>query len=171
MLPDPLHPAVVHFPIVLAFLLPLVAIAALWRIRRGTPARSAWGIATLTAAALTLSAWIAIQTGERDEEAVERVVAEAPLERHEEGAELFLLLSGAVALVAGAGLLGGKVGAAARLAATAGALGLVVAGASVGHSGGELVYQHGAAAAHGPNGSGAEARVDVGHAAREGADD
>ena len=35
MLPDPLHPAVIHFPIVLMVLLPLVAAWALWTIRRG----------------------------------------------------------------------------------------------------------------------------------------
>lgn len=164
MLPDPLHPAVVHFPIVLTFVLPLVALAALWRIRRGTPVRSAWGVAAATAAALTASAWLAVETGERDEKAVEQVVAEAPLERHEEAAERFLLLSGAVFLVAGTGLFRGQVGAAARLAATASALGLVVAGTLVGHSGGELVYRHGAAAAHVPAGEAAGARLEVGHA-------
>lgn len=163
MLPDPLHPAVVHFPIVLTFLLPLVALASLWRIRQGAPARSAWRVPAAVAGALTASAWLAVETGERDEEAVERVVAEAPLESHEEAAERFLLLSGAVFLVAGAGLLHGPAGAAARLTATVGALGLVGAGALVGHSGGELVYRHGAAAAHAPTPAGAEARIDVGH--------
>jgi len=33
MLPNPLQPAVVHFPVVLAFLLPLFARGGLWRIR------------------------------------------------------------------------------------------------------------------------------------------
>jgi uncharacterized membrane protein len=150
MLPDPLHPAVVHFPIVLTFLLPLAAAAALWRIRRGAAVGRAWPLAVAAAAALTASAWLAVETGEGEEERVERVVAEAPLERHEEAAERFLLLSGGVLLLSGAGLLRGRVGAAARLAAATGALGLVVAGALVGHSGGELVYRHGAAAAHAP---------------------
>jgi len=44
MLPNPLHPAVVHFPIVLALLLPIFAIGALWTIRRGARPRRAWGI-------------------------------------------------------------------------------------------------------------------------------
>ena len=35
MLPDPLHPAVVHFPIVLVFLVPIAAVLAVWVIRRG----------------------------------------------------------------------------------------------------------------------------------------
>ena len=104
MLPDPLHPAVVHFPIVLTFLLPLAALAGLWRIRRGAPARPAWGLATAIAAALTFSAWLAVETGEADEEGVERVVAEAPLENHEHAAERFLVFSAVVLAAAGAGM-------------------------------------------------------------------
>jgi uncharacterized membrane protein len=150
MLPDPLHPAVVHFPIVLAFLLPIAALAAVWHGRRRPGSRGPWILTLALAAALTASAWLAVQTGGREEETVERVVPEAPLENHEEAAERFLLLSAGVLLVAGAGLLRGRIGVAARLATTVGALGLVVAGALVGHSGGKLVYQYGAAAAHAP---------------------
>lgn len=166
MLPDPLHPALVHFPIVLAFLLPLAALGALWRGRRYPPARGAWILTTALAGALTASAWLAVRSGERDEEAVERVVPEAPLEDHEEAAERFLLLSAGVLLVAGAGLLRGRIGTTARLVATAGAFGLVVAGSLVGHSGGELVYRHGAAAAHAPEKAGAGQagrEIDWGH--------
>lgn len=35
MLPQPLHPAVVHFPIVLAVLLPVVTLAGILAVRRG----------------------------------------------------------------------------------------------------------------------------------------
>lgn len=148
MLPDPLHPAIVHFPIVLTILLPVAVLLALWRIRGGTAPRSAWSVAVLVAAALSASAWAAVQTGEADEEAVEEVVAEAPLERHEEAAERFLLLTGGMLVIAAAGLLRGRAGAAARVIAAVAALGLVVAGVQVGHSGGELVYRYGAASAH-----------------------
>jgi uncharacterized membrane protein len=148
MLPDPLHPAVVHFPIVLMFLLPIAAIVALWRQRRSPGSRGSWVLTTVLAGALTASAWLALETGEQDEEGVERVVPEAALETHEEAAGRFLWLSAGVLGLAGAGLLRGRVGTAARLATTVGAVGLVVAGALVGHSGGALVYQYGAAAAH-----------------------
>ncbi len=174
MLPDPLHPAVVHFPIVLTFLLPLAALGALWHRRQYPGARGAWMLTTALAGALTASAWLAVQTGERDEEGVERVVPEAPLEEHEEAAERFLLLSAGVLLVAGAGLLRGRIGTAARLVTTAGAFGLVVAGALVGHSGGELVYRHGAAAAHTPGNAGpgeGDREIDLGHAERAGPED
>ena len=93
MIPNPLHAAVVHFPIVLMVLMPIVAMVALWTIRRGAVPRKAWVVPVATAAALTLSSWGAVETGEREEEKVEAVVAESALHGHEEAAERFLLLS------------------------------------------------------------------------------
>jgi uncharacterized membrane protein len=157
VLPNPLHPAIVHFPIVLAFLLPLFAIGALVAIRRGARPLRAWSLPLAVGAALTLSSWVAVETGEDQDERVERVVGNAPLETHEEAAELFLTLSGVLLLVSATGLVRGVVGRAGRVTATVGAVALVVAAAQVGHSGGELVYRHGAASAYVPNPSGAPA--------------
>ena len=148
MLPDPLHPAVVHFPVVLAFLLPLFALGALWAIRRGAAPRRAWSLPLAVAGALLLSSWAAIQTGEAQEERVERVVADQPLDTHEEAAETFIAATWVVLLVIGAGLAPGIVGKSARVLGTAGAVVLVAGAAWVGHSGGQLVYQHGAASAY-----------------------
>jgi uncharacterized membrane protein len=148
MLPDPLHPAVVHFPIVLMVLFPFVAAGALLAIRRGARPARAWAVTVAAATALTLSSWVAVETGEGEEEKVEPVVAVSSLKRHEVGAERFLLLSGVLLVITSAGLLRGAPGRAARLGATAGALGLVALGAQVGHSGGNLVYRDGAASAY-----------------------
>lgn len=148
MLPNPLHPAIVHFPVVLAVLLPLFAIGALWAIRRGARPRRAWGIPLAVAVALTVSAWGAVETGEEQDERVERVVTEQPLSAHEEMAETFLAGSAVLALIAAAGLIGGVVGRAARVTALLGSLALVAGAARVGHSGGELVYRYGAASAY-----------------------
>jgi uncharacterized membrane protein len=156
MLPSPLHPAIVHFPIVLACLLPLAALAALWRIRRGAPARPAWLLTATAAGALTLSAWLAVETGERDEERAEDVVGEQTLDVHEEAAERFLALSGGVLVIAAAGLLGGRAGRIARPLALVAALGLVGAGYQVGHSGGRLVYGTAGAPGVGRIGAGKE---------------
>lgn len=148
MIPNPLHPSLVHFPIVFAVLLPLVAIGALWMIGRGAAPRRAWLLPTALAAALTLSAFFAVRSGKAQEERVEDIVGRQPLDSHEESAELFMVLSGVLVVVTGAGLAPGLTGRAARLVATLGAFGLLGAGYNVGRSGGELVYQHGAASAY-----------------------
>ena len=144
----PLHPLVVHFPVVLAVLLPISVLVALLLIRKGATARRVWSLPVAIAAALAVSAWVATETGESQEDRVERVVARGALHGHEEAAERFLVLSGVLVLVAAAGLARGTVGRAARLVTAAGALGVVAAGVQVGHSGGVLVYRHGAASAY-----------------------
>lgn len=148
MLPDPLHPAVVHFPVVLAFLLPISALGALWAIRRGAAPKRAWAIPLAFSVALAVSAWGAVETGEGQEDRVEHAVPDQARDAHEDAASLFLTLSGVLVLGVGAGLIPGRVGRAARVVATAGALGLVAAAARVGHSGGELVYRYDAASAY-----------------------
>lgn len=148
MLPDPLHPVVVHFPLVLAVLLPLFALGALLVIRRGSDARRAWGIPAILAAALVASAWVALRTGEGEEERVEQVVSEAALHSHEESAERLLVLSGVLFLIAAAGLLRGDIGRAARLITVVGSVGVAAAAVQVGALGGELVYRHNAASAY-----------------------
>lgn len=148
MLPEPLHPAVVHFPIVFAVLLPFVALTALWMIRRGAQTRRTWVVPAILAMAVTASGWVALQTGEAEEDRVENVVGEAAIHEHEEAAERFLLVSGIVTLVALGGLASGTVGSAARFVAAAGSILVLAAGALVGARGGELVYEHGAAQAY-----------------------
>ena len=157
----PLHPLVVHVPIVLTFLLPISVVAALLVIRKGTTPRRAWAVPVAVAAALAASAYVAVETGENEEERVERVVAEGALGGHEEAAERFLVLSGVLLLVAAAGFLPRTVGRAARLVTAAGAVGLVAAGVQVGHSGGTLVYREGAASAYATPGGTAGGREEV----------
>jgi hypothetical protein len=120
MLPNPLHPAVVHFPIVLMLFLPVIALVTLWAIRRGANARWAWAIPFVVAGLLTLSSWVSVETGEEQSERVERVVPEQPMESHEEFAEVFFMLSGAVLAVAAAGMLNGRIGHSSRVIATFG---------------------------------------------------
>jgi hypothetical protein len=148
MLPNPLHPAIVHFPVVLAFLLPIFAAGTLWTIRRGARPRRAWSVPLALAGALMLSAWAAAQTGEAQEDRVERVVADQPLDTHEEAADAFIAATAVVLLVMVVGLAPGLVGDSARVIGTVGAVALIGGAAWVGHSGGQLVYQHGAASAY-----------------------
>lgn len=148
MLPNPLHPAVIHFPIVLALLLPIFAAAALWAIRRGVSSTRAWAVPVAVAAALTLSSLVAVRTGSAQEDRVESVVSESVLHDHEEAGERFLVLAGVLTLVMAAGLLAGRPGTAARAVGTVGAVALVAAAVQVGAAGGDLVYRHGAASAY-----------------------
>lgn len=147
MLPDPLHPAIVHFPIVLMVILPISAIVAMWAIGRGTRVASAWLVPLAFAVALSASALVAKETGEDQAHAVRDRVPREFVHTHSESADLFFALSVVVLAITVAGFAKGRVGAPARTVATIAAFGLVAAGYRVGHSGGELVYKHGAAGA------------------------
>lgn len=151
------HPKLVHLPIALAVLMPVVSASlclAWWRT--WLPAR-AFFIAVLLQGVLVGTGVLAEESGENDEERVERVVPEALIEAHAEAAETFVAAS-AVAfavLLAGALASRGRAGlplAVAGVATTVVVLGL---GVRVGEAGGALVYQHGAAAAYTTKATGA----------------
>ncbi len=141
----PLHPAVVHLPLAGAFFVPLIALFLLFR--KGS--KDGWLLGVGLQAVVLLSALLALRTGEADEERVEDLVGESLIHAHEEAAELFAFVLGLTLVVWVVGLLSRseklKQGLA-GVAAVAGLLGLI-AGLRVGHLGGELVYEHGAAAA------------------------
>lgn len=148
MLPDPLHPAIVHLPLAIAVLLPLAAlIVAVAIARQWLPSRS-WALVLALHLLLAGGGLLAANTGEAEEERVERVVAERNIEAHEERAESFLWIAGLTLAVTAAGLVAGRAGALARGATVMAAVGILAAGIAVGHTGGELVYQHGAASAY-----------------------
>lgn len=149
------HPKVVHIPIALGMLMPLVAggvLLAWWR--QWLPARG-WVIVVALQAILLGSGIVALQTGESEEERVERVVPEQAIEEHEEAAEVFVWASGAVLGAMLLGLATTKRRAGLPLAAlgTLGTLVVLGLGYQTGQAGGELVYQHGAASAYVSQGS------------------
>lgn len=157
-LPDPLHPAVVHFPIVLLLLAAPVAVAAVFRRPRWLEV-----VAAVLLGLGALGAVVAVQTGEDDSEWVAETPAlEAVMEEHEEWAERTHVVALVAAVLAiGAVVLGRWSGIAlgARVLAAAGALAAGWCVAETGHHGGILVYQHGAGVKTAPAGAaGAAAR-------------
>ena len=116
MMPDPLHPAVVHLPIALAVLVPGFALAGIFLIFKGLLHARTWVGVVLLQLLLLGSGWLALETGEREEERVERVVAERYIETHEEAADRFLVVAGIGLLLTAGGLLPGRAGAAGRVA-------------------------------------------------------
>ncbi|MEZ4266653.1 MAG: hypothetical protein R3F39_09770 [Myxococcota bacterium] len=144
------HPKLVHVPMALAVLMPLVAGGLLLAWWRDWLPRRAWAVAVGLQVVLLGSGVLSLRTGEAEEDRVEQVVAERHIEEHEEAAELFVWASGGVLLLmllAGA-LGGGRAGLATATAATLGTLVVFGLGYRTGEAGGRLVYTHGAARAY-----------------------
>jgi uncharacterized membrane protein len=148
MFPDPLHPAVVHLPIALAVVIPLLAVGGVVAIQSGFLPARAWIVAALLQVLLAASAWVAIETGEQTEERVERVLDEKHIDEHAEAAEWFACAATATALIFAAGLASDRIARPARIAAALASLFVLATAVRTGHLGGELVYRHGAAAAY-----------------------
>ena len=144
------HPKLVHLPIALAVLMPLIAggLALAWW-RKWLPWRG-WLIAVALQFVLLGSSVLALRSGDAQAQRVEAVVPEAFIEQHEEAAEAFTWATGGVlALMIGAALLRSRKVALPLVAlATAGTLAVTGLGYRVGEAGGRLVYQHGAANAY-----------------------
>jgi uncharacterized membrane protein len=148
MLPDPLHPAIVHLPLALSLLIPLFAVLVAVAIRQGWLERRSWALVVLLNLLFVGSQLVAHETGGDAAERVEKVVDKKYIDAHAEAAEWLLWVSiGALAL-AGAGLLQEGAGSAARVAAVIASLVVLAVAVRVGWLGGELVYRHGAANAY-----------------------
>lgn len=148
------HPKVVHIPIALSVLMPLIAGGLLLAWWRGWLPKRTWWVAVLLQGILVISAFVAIDTGGDQEERVEKVLPDKYIEAHEEAADVFTGGAVGVLLIAGAALfLKGRKGAAAAIVATVGTVVVLGLGYVVGQRGGALVYEHGAANAYIPGAS------------------
>ncbi|UCF47484.1 MAG: hypothetical protein JSU89_09935 [Myxococcales bacterium] len=148
------HPKVVHLPMALACLMPLIAGGVLFAWWRGWFQRRVWVVVLVLQAALVGSGAVAMNTGEREEERVEEIVAEEHIEAHEEAAEAFVWASAAVLLLMMVPLVlpEGRARQAVSIGAFVGTLIVFGLGYQTGEAGGRLVYEHGAAQAYVTNG-------------------
>lgn len=144
-IPSPLHPAIVHFPIVLILLGTLVAVCAVFIKRWHLPV-----ISVVLIAFGALGAIAATWTGEEDAEMVESQspAVENTLEEHEEWGER-TRNAAILAAVLGIGSVAiarkfPKVAQGFSIATAVVAIGTSYCVAETGHYGGKLVYKHGA---------------------------
>lgn len=147
MLDLPLHPVVVHFPITLGLLLPIFSIILLVGIKKGMLNPQAWGLASFLAGLYFLTALVAVNLGEDEEETVKPYVIHEVLEEHEEAGDLIPWIAGGIFLLTLTPL-------ALKYRTHLQILTILVSALGVaplidaGHSGGKLVYIYGAAAAY-----------------------
>ncbi|MCP3959504.1 MAG: hypothetical protein GY719_16780 [bacterium] len=147
MLSDPIHPMIVHLPLALAVLMPVLATAAFmawWR--EWLSGRRVWVAVLAIQLCLVATGFAALRSGEADEERVEAVVDEWALESHEEAAEAFVTAATLVLCFFVAPLVLPSEGLRRKAAAAVAAATLVVTAFAVrtGKAGGDLVYRHGA---------------------------
>lgn len=144
-----LHPAIVHLPLGVAIVMPLLFAALTWALWTGRLGRRGFLLGALLQAAILAGGLVALRTGGADEERVESVVPEAAIERHEQLAQVFTGAAGLTLLLAlGAASFPERAARKLALAATVASVGVLGLGVAVGHAGGQLVYQHGAAAVY-----------------------
>jgi uncharacterized membrane protein len=167
-----LHPLVVHFPIALLLVVPLIIAIGI----AGRPGRGVLGVAFLLLVLGTAAAWIAAATGESAGQLAERLPGVARiLDRHEELAEITRTLFTALTLAYG-GLLAvpralkRELSRRRRIALHGGFLVLYVAAlgplVATAHQGGRLVHEKGVHALLPP-----EAAADAGPSAARHHDD
>ena len=150
------HPKVVHIPLALGVLMPLIASGLALAWWRGWLPWRAWLVAVGLQAVLLVAGVVALRTGEAEKERVERIVSESLIEAHEEAAEVFVWGSGAVLamMLAAAAFSQKRSGLPIAAVATVGTLVVLGLGYRTGQAGGSLVYEHGAAQAYTTSGAG-----------------
>jgi hypothetical protein len=171
----PLHPAIVHIPLGVAIVMPVVGSLVALAVWRGWVTRRAWTIAVVLQAVVLGGALLALRSGEADEDRAEAWASEAAIEAHEEAAEVFTLAAGLTLALSVLPLaLRGRAGQAAGGFATAAMAIVLVLGLRVGHAGGTIVYGAGAGAAPAAAGAipaGAAAGADAARAGGHDEDD
>jgi len=145
----PFHPIIVHLPLALTFILPLLLLAFAYFIKSNKMSPSAWLIIIGFQAILAGSGYLALETGETDEKIAAKVVSKSLIHEHEEKAEIFVGVT-VLALVVSVAAFFIKKDLQFYLQLGVVILSLVACFLAyrTGESGGELVYRYGAAGGH-----------------------
>lgn len=146
----PLHPALVHLPIGLVFIMPLLILVFTFGVIKKWFTPKTWLVLVLLQVVICGSSYMALETGEEQEDVVERVVEKKYIHFHEEKAEAFFYMTLA-ALCLSLSVFAIRSKKAVQILPWVyllTSLGLVFMAYDVGHSGGELVYKHNAGSAY-----------------------
>lgn len=145
----PLHPIIVHFPIALTFILPFMILAFAYMIKVNKMSNQAWFIVISLQLATTITGYVALDSGETEEHQVEKVVDKKIIHAHEESAEIFVGSTVlALVLSVAAFFLRKELQFMVQLGIALVSLVSCYLAYNTGHSGGALVYEHGAASAY-----------------------
>lgn len=146
----PLHPAIVHLPLGLAFLLPALALGFAWALWTGRIRAAGWLVIVALQLTLVGAGWFAMNTGEREEDRVEKVAPEAAIKTHEAYAEQFVWAAGVTFVFAALvpAFRRPRIARALTVASVAGTMVVAALAIRVGHAGGQLVYLHNAGSAY-----------------------
>ena len=150
MKPELLHPAIVHLPLGVAIVLPVLGLLGLWLHfkRRDESAVFArfWAGLMVCLIAASVGAFLAHETGEAGEHVIGKYMPEGAIELHEKYSKIFSALLYAASLVGAlVFFLRGRLKGYAILTVTALCGAALFAGILTGNAGGELVYKHKAA--------------------------
>ncbi len=145
----PLHPAIVHLPVVLTFILPVLILIFAWAIRAGKMSKELWLVLVGFQILVTATGYISLETGEDDEEKVSAVVGKKIIHEHEDSAEVFV---GTTVIALAAGIVVWFLQPAfqdkARFLVALISLLPVFFAWRTANKGGEIVYKHGGGSAH-----------------------
>lgn len=150
----PNHPFLVHLPLALALVLPVLSCGLLIAIWRGGLPTRAWFISLALQVVLTGTGFVAMESGEEEEERVEEIVPHDAMEEHEEMGERFAKGNVPVLLLTLLPLAIFRTRKNRQLVLmAAGCCAMAISALfafNTGQSGGALVYQHQAARAYAP---------------------
>ena len=146
---EPLHPLIVHLPIAISFILPVLIVVFAQMIRNSKMSPGSWLVIIGLQLVVTISGYVSLETGETEEQKVEKVISRKLISEHEEASESFVG-SSVLALVLSVGAFFIRKEFQFSIKIGVGVLSRISAylAFATGKLGGELVYKHGAATAY-----------------------